>query len=959
MPGAGQPLADGRSDLAARARPLRRDRVLGLAVVIALFVVVFWPVLFGGRTFSTASTVNGSEGAAKFPDAPSDDHDTRFRLDPGASAWAMVPWSEFNAAVYDEGSLPLWNPYSAAGTPHLANAQSAPLDPLLAPVHATGGIRAWDLSLLLAYVLAAVAMYALLTSAGLTIAAAITGSTAFSLSGFVFVFGNNHWARPYLYLPLVVLGIDLIARDRLVAGAGVTATAVVGLNLAGMPEVTAVVLLAGGVVALARLGPCGVRALGWWSAAIVVGFLAAAPVLVPFLEYEGLAHTRHATGSGSASQQHGAERLADLALPFVRGFPRGDLLRGGPTGTLNWLGVSACLLAVIGFAGHRRSWERLQVATLAMVVVMAGLCYRLWYLDWAAHLPVIERIGFFRFGTPAVVFGVAVLAAYGIERIADRAVDVRRLAASCGAVIGLVGASVFSARRHLVEASGYHLVRWLGLAVVAASATIVLAVLAGRGKARAGRLAALTAATLVIEVFLLAPRSIYPNRVDPFGEPSWLAVIDETAERGVTDRFYGDDGLLAPDTSAALELHDVQIVDALVVDRFARFVRTFVEPEFDQTHFGRGETTRPLIDQNRAADLLGIRYHLSAHSLLRRHTLERLIGAEQLAARRLITVDLDGRRNEGLFIHASDEIEITWPRDLDRFEFEVGFEPNAPVTPEADGFRASIVAVTDAGEEELWTTTVSPGSTRWHRGSIATADVPTGAEIVLRIDERSNRSADWTVFAPVTETPRDGLRLLGLDGDVHVYERTSALPRAFVVPTIEIVDDDDDALEAMVRNQPVLDDGTVLIDGWDPARLAFVEAEPSDPALTPLLDDSGCTGRAEVHIIGYEPHAVDLSVDSPCPGLLVLTDTYYPGWHAEVNGRPQAIYPADLAFRSVFVDAGQSTVSFRYRPQSFRIGLTLAAATAAAVLAFWVAIWYRVRTGEGRRADDAAELDET
>jgi hypothetical protein len=83
------------------------------------------------------------------------------------------------------------------------------------------------------------------------------------------------------------------------------------------------------------------------------------------------------------------------------------------------------------------------------------------------------------------------------------------------------------------------------------------------------------------------------------------------------------------------------------------------------------------------------------------------------------------------------------------------------------------------------------------------------------------------------------------------------------------------------------------------------------------------------------PDAITLTLDSQQAGQLTLTDSYYPGWRAWVDGRPAPITRYRDAFRSITVPAGKHTIEMRYEPATFRIGLfisllALALLTAAA-----------------------------
>jgi len=67
-----------------------------------------------------------------------------------------------------------------------------------------------------------------------------------------------------------------------------------------------------------------------------------------------------------------------------------------------------------------------------------------------------------------------------------------------------------------------------------------------------------------------------------------------------------------------------------------------------------------------------------------------------------------------------------------------------------------------------------------------------------------------------------------------------------------------------------------------------------------------------VQIIHYGSNEMTLQVDSSTPGRLVLSEVWYPGWRATVNGETAVILQADGVFRAVVIPAGVSTVTLRF-----------------------------------------------
>jgi hypothetical protein len=147
---------------------------------------------------------------------------------------------------------------------------------------------------------------------------------------------------------------------------------------------------------------------------------------------------------------------------------------------------------------------------------------------------------------------------------------------------------------------------------------------------------------------------------------------------------------------------------------------------------------------------------------------------------------------------------------------------------------------------------------------------------------------------------------LAFSGDVKIYENVDVLPRAFVVHTIRSAANDAEALSVMQSADFDLA-GEVVLVGDQGSGLGN-QATDHPVTLSPC------------HLVTYEPERVVVETSVEQASTLVLTDAYYPGWIATVDGQPALIERADVLFRAVQVPAGQHRVEFRYEPQSFTIG---------------------------------------
>lgn len=84
----------------------------------------------------------------------------------------------------------------------------------------------------------------------------------------------------------------------------------------------------------------------------------------------------------------------------------------------------------------------------------------------------------------------------------------------------------------------------------------------------------------------------------------------------------------------------------------------------------------------------------------------------------------------------------------------------------------------------------------------------------------------------------------------------------------------------------------------------------------------------QVKTMKYEPNLIELSTQASRRSLLVLSETYYPGWKAWLDDQPAQIYPTDVALRGVIVPAGEHRVRMEFRPPILPISLGISLMTA-------------------------------
>jgi hypothetical protein len=180
---------------------------------------------------------------------------------------------------------------------------------------------------------------------------------------------------------------------------------------------------------------------------------------------------------------------------------------------------------------------------------------------------------------------------------------------------------------------------------------------------------------------------------------------------------------------------------------------------------------------------------------------------------------------------------------------------------------------------------------------------------------------------------------LAHSGDVKVYENLDVLPRAFVVPQAIVIEDDAAARAALAGPD------------FDPARTVILSDGVNGQQSTANGAQSSAINLPA--ITRYSPESIHLTATGP--GYLVLTDAYYPGWSAAVDGQPATIHRADIMFRAVVLPPGEHVVEFRYAPLSVTAGLWISGLAWALMAAVGVySAWKRRQQRRRPSLPDAA-----
>lgn len=823
-----------------------------------------------------------------------------------------------------EGRLPFWEPAMSAGFPLLAALDSTALYPVTLILYRVVPFpHALSYNILFHLVWASLGMYLWTRAIGSSVAGAWLAGFTFGFGGFALghlthlsLLITTVWL-PWLLLCQEYLWRAYRAQKRIGWWVGLTSIVVAMQVLGGFAQFVAYAFILYGLFILIRAetraairaGRRGLRALvsigGWMCAPLGVGVGLAAIQLLPALELMTRSVRHH---------DMAADFVTSFSLPldalaqFVSPFAWTTVPNVVNQEYWVYFGVSAWALATSAWL-WRREERRLLCLGIAVVALVLALGSATPLYAIFLHVPILNR-----FRVPArwlycVAFAGSALAGIGLDEWRARLRETNSRAAwGIGAMVGVSVLGVLWLRTHgaIEWLALWQVLPW-GLGVVTVGALL----LAYRQRmARSAFTVTMLGAT-ILDVTLFALPFSYEIAMTTAPAalrepPLSIRVMDASSP---LDRMFTNvyNETLRPNYPLVYGKASAQIYHPLELKRNAEYL---------------GVLTAPMLN------LLGVRYYVLPNAPLPEEFAEPTASVllDPLRARveisptrvaRVQVVSYTDRTRDQPNDFCVGEIVLTsatgsvWtlPLRLGRETADWAYyalpQMNHRLPQSASAFLGYSLANRRAFDGLKYLAEFTAPTPFEVVTLEARSVLPAGQltiERVVLIDD----TGQATTLATLAQ--RNDFVAIFKSHAVTLLENSARLPRAFIAHRAERVEDAH--ILARMRDP-----------AWQPERLVFLEEMP-------LWSSDETRAFADtVTITNYRAERIELSVTAEEAGYVVLTDTWYPGWEARVDGVPTPIARADYIFRAVPVARGQHSLVFEYHPRLFWLGALISASS--------------------------------
>lgn len=900
--------------------PMKAD-IMALLSILILVAARFWRTIFMGAPISRADMIAQWDSLFQGLKASS-----AVGIEEGAVLF-MPPYRFLVAHLWRSGEIPLWNQYSCLGCPLIGDPQSIVFSPLLWPLIIEPSQYVYNLTLVLELAIMAAGMYLLARQLSLGIMtslfAALTICFCPYLQWYLELLGSGYCLVPILFFAFAKLARDLNLRSAALAG---LAASIIVLSAHPETSLCAVSVACIFMFLLVWVFTQTERKKAFSKAALLLilsGGLAVcvtAPVLTRTAEFILNSDSyKYSTTNDSFIAWHAM--LANLVMPV--------------NGAISpYLGVVALLVAPLGLFGKQK---RLTIWIMALFAIILGMNAKIGPFQYLYQFKPYNLIVATYF-TPVTILLFTLIAALGFERLTDREKNLSRIE-----WLSLISAAIIAiALRPVLIQSGFSFDQFnFDLAFpspgpsrshwnfqsIAVVITLLLIFLRTRLLFRNHSLALPVVASLGILCQLIISYQALPVR-EPFEYPE-VAPLKAIKADGGRMVALGPH-LYKPNTNLVQAIRDFRFLNAIFPKRFIQFAEksgatiTSFKVEYDLP-------LSPLLN------IAGVRNILSLQPVYGDSSLDALPLLESSTKTPIVFAEdsvLTLEKLESIYIPADRSVfgKVTY-----RF------------SENTSNLAYQLVLNSSENGTALYWSDLKPVNRHMESAGELVCDqfsipipakLPVGTRVLcgLRIQDRNTGQ----YVLPAGASPESG-ELIKLTEFVHVlappssrsdtasstgyrlkeenengvrwYQSEEAKPDAYLVHKIIAVDTADEAVEKISSPNFNSDE--------------FVVLENSEPGVKTWLQtgkNAGSRSSSSKDRVTYRRKSnssVALTTDSEEPSVLVITETFYPGWKATIDGKSAPILHGNHLFKSLILEAGHHEVRFSYFPDSLKIGFLL------------------------------------
>lgn len=840
----------------------------------------------------------------------------------------MTPYRFLVANLWRAGEIPLWNQYSGLGCPLMGDPQSIVFSPFLWPLIIQPTMYVYNLILVIQLFITAIGMYLLVRQLKLSIStglfAALTISLCPYIQWYLELLGNGYCLVPLLFFAFAKLGQELTLRAAAIAGAAASL-----MVLSAHPEISicsvgsACIFL---FIQVVTTSPGAVRhklllkAGGLLALAGALAICITAPLLTQAAEFIFNSDS-YKFGSGNPAIIPWQAMLTNLVIPV--------------NGAISpYLGIAAFMLAPLGLFGKYRTKTLTIMILYAVILGMNAKIPPFSYLYLCKPFNLVVATYF----TSISIVLFTLIAAMGFEKFADSKANFSRFEWLCLIATACIGISL----RPILALSGISYEQFnfdLAFPTPGPSRNhwylqiivIVLIGLIAILKTRVAKryhvlmLSGITSLGVLSQITIsfqcLPTREFFDF---PRVTPLQALKNDDGRMLAVGPHLY------KPNTNLMQRIKDIRFLNPLFPKRFLPFAEntgatiSSFKVEYDLP-------LSPLLD------LAGVRNILSLQPAYCNSSIESLPLLESATKTPIVFAE-----DSGLTLEKLESIYLPSDRSV-LGKVTYSFSKNS------SNLAYQLVLNSSENGAALYWSDLKPINRQKERTGELICDpfsipipakLPSGTRVVcgLRIQDRNTGK----YVLPPGSLPETG-ELIKLtefvhghtpnrasydtdigtgyhlkeenDKGVRWYQSDEAKPNAYLVHKIIAVDSADEAINK--------------ISSTNFNSNEFVVLENSEPGVKTWLQTGKNVGnrssssKDRVTYVRQSNSSIALSTDSEEPSVLVITETFYPGWKATIDGKSAPILHGNYLFKSLILEAGHHEIRISYFPDSLKIGVLL------------------------------------